>query len=99
MTAPLLSEEARRESDRIDAAQAEWTRWKRVNGVAAAGFRATAAELQKLANSLGAPAITAAINRHAAQLMEHAYLLDGEDWLKSPLAMAEKRRLSHEATS
>lgn len=79
------------EQARVEAAHMEWERWKRANGVAAAGLRHNAADMRKLAVRL--PGFyEGELLRMAAMAEALAEQLDGENWLKSPKAMALMRQ-------
>lgn len=73
---------------RIDAAQREWERWRRSVGVAAAGLRTNAEDLRRMAKRVTSPSDEGVLLRMAAMEEALAEQLDGEDWLKSPKAMA-----------
>lgn len=81
------------EGERVAAAQMEWERWKRANGVAAAGLRTTAGELRKLAKRQVETRDERDLERMAGLHEELAAQLDGENWLRSPKAMAELRNV------
>lgn len=80
------------DEQRTDAAQKEWERWKRVNGVQSIGLRATAEDIRHMANRLDISSVDQRdLLRCADLIAECAHELDGENWLKSPKAMQELR--------
>lgn len=79
-------------NDRTAGGQMEWERWKRVVGTMCAGLRQAAGEIEHLVWQLD---IDVAQETELLRLVEvlRSWIeeLDGENWLKSPLAMAEMR--------
>lgn len=89
-----LSDELRGliERQRTAAAQMEWERWKRVVGTLGLGFRTSIEEMRKVISRLDIEA------RDERDLLRYLELIaagtaemDSENWLKSPMAMAELR--------
>jgi hypothetical protein len=82
------------EQARIDAAQMEWERARRIVVTQTIGIRAALAEMRKV---LAAPSFSPAkaegeLRRYVSLVESCCDELDGDNWLKSPQAMALMRQ-------
>lgn len=81
------------EQARLDAAQTEWERNRRVINAQCAGIRQSMLDMEHMLNRVDMDrADDRDMRRHIENVRACVDEMDGENWLKSPRAMAELRR-------
>ena len=80
------------QAQRTDAAQVEWERNRRVVVTQAAGIRQSCVEMENTVRQLDIDIKdTRDLMRHIENIRACVDEMDGDNWLKSPRAMAEER--------